>query len=175
MSQLYSPAAIANFFLKRARREGENITQMKLHKLVFYAHGWNLGIFERPLLNETVQAWKYGPVVPSLYYEFLEYGSAPIDRLAGVWDPETDLQTDDKDTLWLLDRVWQVYGKFSASQLSALTHEPGSPWDQTWSQAEGIKKEISNGLIQNYFAEKASVNAAQALAHVDARESALQQ
>ena len=163
MRSAYSPAAIANFFLKRAAREGKPITQMKLHKLVFYAHGWTLGILERPLLNETVQAWKYGPVVPSLYYEFLEYGSTPIDRLATELDPEADLRTEDKDVLALLERIWQVYGAFSAAQLSAKTHEPGSPWDRTWRESCGIKTEIPNKLIREFFAEKA-------LANRDARE-----
>src|SRR5580698_6281331 len=80
--QTYSPSAVANFYLKKAKHECMPLTQMKLHKLIYFAHGWGMGITHKPLLNETVQAWQFGPVVPSVYREFVEYGSRPIDRLA---------------------------------------------------------------------------------------------
>ncbi len=35
----YSPRAVANFFLRK-----RCLTQMKLYKLLCYAHGWHLGI-----------------------------------------------------------------------------------------------------------------------------------
>lgn len=61
----YESKAIANFFLQRQR-----LTQVRLHKLVYFAHGWHLGLNRGPLLDEAIQAWRYGPVVPSLYEEF---------------------------------------------------------------------------------------------------------
>ena len=59
----YTAKAIANYFLKhrkRFKRKGP-ITQMKLHKLVYFAHGWHLALKGEPLIDETLQAWDYGP------------------------------------------------------------------------------------------------------------------
>lgn len=77
MLPTYHAKAVANFFLKRGHP-----TQMKLHKLLYYAHGWHLGFTGEPLLDEAIEAWAYGPVVPSIYQELKMLGSAPIDRLA---------------------------------------------------------------------------------------------
>ena len=65
----YPPSAVANFFLSKS----DEITQMQLHKLLYYAHGWYLAVVGKPLLNEMIGAWKHGPVVPSLYYDLKKF------------------------------------------------------------------------------------------------------
>lgn len=41
---------------------------MQVIKMAHIAHGYSLAIHNEPLVDEAVEAWKYGPVVPSLYY-----------------------------------------------------------------------------------------------------------
>lgn len=136
---------------------------MKLHKLVFFAHGWHLGLTEEPLLDEVVQAWRYGPVVPSLYHEFKWFLADPIDGLAvrsslrrtiaPTVDPEDDFVSR------LLNKVWSSYGQFSAASLSAMTHEADSPWSVVKRQNRGARRvEIPNSLIAQYFQRKAQEN-----------------
>jgi uncharacterized phage-associated protein len=55
---------------------------MKLIKTVFIAHGFYLASKDKPLVNEFVQAWKYGPVIDSVYHEFKGLGHKPIKFLA---------------------------------------------------------------------------------------------
>ena len=55
----YDAKSIANFFIDRAKESGETLTQMKLHKLIYYAHGWHLALTGEPLIDEPVQAWNY--------------------------------------------------------------------------------------------------------------------
>ena len=74
---------MANYFLAKYR-----LTQVKLHKLLYYAHGWHLGFQEKPLLDETLEAWRYGPVVPSIHREFGRFGATPIDCSAMEFDPQ---------------------------------------------------------------------------------------
>lgn len=167
MPALYSPKAVANHFLGlRHERKRGPVTQMKLHKLVYFAHGWHLGIKETPLLDEMVEAWDYGPVVPTLYYEFKAFGADPINRLAAdfnhlthAYDIVPQVHSSDTFVLELLDRVWEVYGVMSAGQLSALTHRTGSPWTATRNEHPGIRRvDIPNRLIQQYFANKVKEN-----------------
>jgi uncharacterized phage-associated protein len=144
----YDTKAIANYFLDLAQAEGKPLSPMKLQKLVYFAHGWYLGLTGKPLLDEAVQAWSFGPVIQSLYKEFLEFGACDIDRIARtrVFTESPDIldwkwsyhepslkesSNKDKDFVeHLLKRIWEVYSGYSAAQLSNLTHEPGSPWDQ---------------------------------------------
>jgi uncharacterized phage-associated protein len=163
--------AIANYFLDVANAAGAAVTPMKLQKLVYFSHGWNLAITEEPLINETVEAWRWGPVVPSLWGELKQYGSGPVSekltRLAKVSPFEFEVVEDTLEsydpplsndqiafTNALLARMWEIYGGLSAVQLSNMTHEDGSPWDQVWKPMADNpirRKDIPNDLIRDYF------------------------
>lgn len=139
----YDAKAVANYFLDLAEASGERLSPMKLQKLVYYAHGWNLGLTGRPLLDEEVQAWSFGPVIRSLYNEFREFKADAITRKAEEYECDQDGEIlarqprlddypdgDAEFTRKLLRRIWDVYRGFSAVQLSNLTHAPGTPWDR---------------------------------------------
>src|SRR4051812_39910789 len=74
----YPAAAIANEFLRLAKEDKAQISPLKLQKLVYFAHGWYLALAGKPLIEERVQAWQFGPVIPTLYREFKRYGNSPI-------------------------------------------------------------------------------------------------
>lgn len=150
MEKAYSATTIANYFIKKASDEGEDITLMKVSKLVYIAHGWCLALLNRPLVSEPVQAWKFGPVIEGIYHEFKRYGNQPIDMMAIA----EEIANEDKDTKPLLDRVWQLNKKHTAFQLSNWTHIKGSPWDQIWTETDGSRNQvIPNELIKEYFSK----------------------
>lgn len=159
----YSPIEVANWFIRHAEKNGERLDPMKLLKLVYLAHGWHLAVRDEPLINETVEAWQHGPVVPSVYHRFKQYGSRPIDRPAKEYRAhegqlvEPMVVPGDAETTDVLERVWQVYGPLSGLSLSALTHQPGSPWDEAWRDAQRKGKvrgmDIPDAAIQRHFVE----------------------
>jgi uncharacterized phage-associated protein len=64
----YPASLIAQLFVNRAIKEGNPITQMKLQKMVYVAHGLYLASHNEPLIKENFQAWRFGPVVPDIYH-----------------------------------------------------------------------------------------------------------
>lgn len=148
---IYTPRQIADFFLYIGK-EDQSMTPMKLIKLVYIAHGWSLGLYNEALITESPQAWKYGPVIPSLYDEFRQYGNQKI----AVTVDENPIQ-DDK-TNRLLQKIWNTYGKYTAIELSAMTHEPETPWSIIWEKAKKQYKTfnltIPNSLIQEHYISK---------------------
>ena len=142
---------------------------MKLHKIIYFAHGWHLAIRNNPLLDEMVEAWEYGPVIPTLYHEFKEYGSKEIPRTATDWNQATDdfdiipeVDPEDRFVLSLLNKIFDVYGPMTALELAALTHEKGSPWNETRDKNPGIKHvDIPNEMIRDYFIKQAESDALQ--------------
>lgn len=126
----YALNTIANTFIRKAREEGRgDLTPMKLLKLVYIAQGWSLGINNQPLFAEEVEAWKYGPVIPALYHQIKKYRSRPIEAELPQLTQGEHIHEDDQR---LLDRVWETYGQHDGITLSSITHQPGTPWDQTW-------------------------------------------
>lgn len=142
---------VAAYFLRRANEEGKVLTPMQVQKLVYLAHGWHLAITGEPLINEQVEAWQYGPVIPSLYHEYKKFGAQPI-TVASVHDfhPPDDLRP-------ILEKVWEVYKDFTGSQLSAMTHKRGTPWRQVIAKYSGrsipMGTDIPREDIEAHFRE----------------------
>lgn len=154
--------AVANHFLDFGRTRKNEISPLKIHKLVYVSHGWHLALSGgEPLVSdEYVEAWPYGPVFPSVYHEFKHYGAAPILDYATDFElmgrtfklVTPRVETDDINAVALLGRVWKVYGDFSGTQLSGMTHAPGTPWDIVWKKSEGMRNvHIPNELICRHY------------------------
>lgn len=164
--QPYSPKAVANALLRIAEQSGSNdITPMKLQKLIYYAHAWSLAIYNSPLINNEIQAWTYGPVIEDIYHEFKRFGNSPISGRATELEyidgqltfitPEID--DNDQQAISLINEVWRIYGQLSPIQLSNLTHTPDSPWYEVAKQYSfDIPRNVTipNELIQAMFKAK---------------------
>ena len=67
---------VALYFLFRAREleAGDTISNLKMQKLLYYAQGHFLATYKKPLFDDKIEAWKYGPVVKEVYDKFKIYG-----------------------------------------------------------------------------------------------------
>jgi uncharacterized phage-associated protein len=160
-----SPFSIANFFIRKSFDTGVEVTPMKLIKLVYLAHGWHLGLNKLPLLSEPVMAWRYGPVIDSLYHYFKHFGTQQITSFAYGSDKSPFQLNNPEQITPLLERIWEVYHGYNGIQLSALTHENGSPWAQVWQDSfnrSNTNKLIPNQLIQKYYEQQIHGKAAAA-------------
>ncbi|MEA3533142.1 Panacea domain-containing protein [Rhizobium sp. CC-YZS058] len=155
----YTPQHIANYFLERAEREGVRVSPLKLIKLVYIAYGWNLALVGDKLFDEPIEAWQHGPVIPSIYHEFKEFGSSGINRRAYDLDLETletfapQIREDDEVTRLVLDRVWAAYKRFTGWQLREKTHEAGSPWSNVYRE-NVLGVTLNDADIKSHFVDK---------------------
>lgn len=161
MTPPYSTLAVANYFVQKGHDESLPVDPMKLQKLIYFAHGWHLAVTGEPLIDETVEAWQYGPVIPTVYHTFKRYGRYPITAPGMDFDGESFYcpalpAAAEEESLAVLDRVWETYGRrFTGIQLSNLSHEAGSPWQITWDRAQQAGKlrgtDIDDRLIEDFF------------------------
>jgi len=136
---------VANYFLQN----WGDISPMKLIKLTYIAHGWHLGIIESPLIDENAEAWKYGPVIPSLYHKYKIFGGNSIS-----FGYDHPVKFQDEKVKDLLNKIWEVYGGLTGVQLSAKTHKEGTPWSITWDNVKktgAMSLQISDDLIKSYY------------------------
>lgn len=146
-------SAVANEFLEKS----DEISVLKLVKLCYIAQGFSLAILDRPIFDDDkIEAWKYGPVVPSIYHEFKHFGRKNItskSEYATLNDDfnfitETPVLTDENDKK-IIQIVWNMYGKFSGNELVTMTHKKGTPWDLVYRRNEN--EIIPNELISKYY------------------------
>lgn len=158
----FSALAVANFFVGRALAESERyLTNMALQKVLYFADGEYIAEKRQPLFDDRIEAWQYGPVVPTVYHEFKRFGAQPILEKATaleiednmsmrLWTPEIPASEDtDSDRKFLKD-IWRRYGKRRAIELMKESHRVDGPWYQVRSEAG---KEITPERMFDFFSQ----------------------
>ena len=120
---------------------GENLTNLKLQKLLYYEQGYHLAAFDTPLFDAKVEAWMYGPVVPEAYDYYQHFGANPLP----LEEPVITL-TDEEEELFAM--VYDAYRDFSAIGLLNKTHNE-YPWASM--KQYGRVEEISLGSMKAFF------------------------
>ena len=154
--------SVANYFIDLAKEEGEPIQLLGLVKRVYIAHGFALALLGHGLLDprfDKVEAWKYGPVIPSVYHSFKQNKDKPITEKAVVLELDKNDQEifpmpsldkkENKDEIAVVKMVWERYKSFSGGELVSLTHEKGTPWQLCFKPGENI--EIPDELTKAYY------------------------
>lgn len=146
---MVSAISVANEFIRLGKEENNFFTPMQLLKLVYIAHGWMLGFFGKPLINEDVEAWKYGPVIPELYQEVKNYGREKVRNEISSW-PIPSRQSLNEEEKSVIHFVYKKYGNLDGIRLSMITHQKDTPWSDIFSH-EGWGDVIPNDLIRNHY------------------------
>lgn len=134
---------VANYFLATLGAQPESdLTPMKLQKLCAYSQALALALLDRPIFAEKIEAWPYGPVIPTVYRQFSEYSRRIIPR-QGLSGEHARAPFSDEEK-FVLELCKNYYGIFSASELSNRSHRdfPGQ---------FGSKKIIENDAIKKAF------------------------
>ena len=140
---------VANYFLsKTIDEEDSKITNLKLQKLLYYAQGFHLALFEKELFNEPIEAWMHGPVSPDAYQLFKKFGAniIPCDECNEKFD-----EIFSQEQIELLDEVYNIFGQFSGWKLRDMTHE-----EPTWINNKDTANEISKDEMKEYFKTRVS-------------------
>lgn len=148
----YSPLDIAKWFINRVDRSaGDSITHLKLQKLLYYTEAWWLANKGAPLFKEDMQAWTHGPVLPSVWHEYKDFGWQSLDPIDGFDFKHKELEG-------YLNLVYEKYGKYNAKQLEELTHRE-DPWKKTRGILPVEAKctvPIDKELIRTFYAARLS-------------------
>ena len=139
---------VANHILKHDRR----FDLLQLIKLCYLSYGWYLAYHDDLLFREKIEAWRYGPVIPELYYALKHIGkplpTKCLESLVDEGDPEFS-----NDMKKLVSAVIDYYGQYKGVELSALTHKRGSPWHKTYKGEKYLGVLISRDVIKAHFDE----------------------
>lgn len=139
---------VANFFLKIVERDlGSTITHLKLQKLLYYAQGYHLAKYNKPIFKEDFQAWAHGPANPEIYNCYKKYGSSSID------DFPTELYEFDEETIKFLSKIWNTFGIYDGKYLEELTHNE-KPWKNArkgYEPGEKCDVVITKKVMQDFF------------------------
>ena len=148
--------AVANYFIELSERDEVPLHLLGLVKRVYIAHGFSLAITGRSLVDprfDRIEAWRYGPVIPSVYHSFKHNKYDAITEKAVIWNSvkeKFDVPVlENEDDKKLVDLIWKRYIQLSDRDIVELTHEPGTPWSMVY--VEGENRLIPDERTKDYY------------------------
>ena len=126
-----------------------DVTPLKLQKLLYYVQGYSLALTGKPAFSDKIKAWKYGPVVDSVYQEYKKY-----DRGIIPYEAISDEEIYDETLKEIVRLVLLDKNCYSGETLARATHKE-APWRNSYKGSYGgiyVNEEISEPLIKEYFA-----------------------
>lgn len=136
----YKAVDVARQMVKLSIENKLWITNLQLQKILYftwmdYYEAYRIRLFD----DRHFEAWKYGPVVGDVYYEYW----LNVSRLIFITkEPESDMS---KVSDFLLKSL-ETYHVKSAKELMKMVQEPCSPWHLCY--IEGRKEEIPFSLME---------------------------
>lgn len=136
----YKAVDVARKLVQLSIENGLWITNLQLQKILYftwidYYKECKGHLFE----DKPFEAWKYGPVVKDVYYEYW----LNVARLIFITkEPEEDMSGVSDFLLKSLRK----YRSKSARELVEMSHKPGSPWEECY--VPNKKEEIPFSMIE---------------------------
>lgn len=123
---------------------GEPISNLQLQKFLYYEQGIYLAMYSKPLFENEIQAWRYGPVVPDVYYWFNINLS---NKIRGGNNTSNKLE---KEAIDVIEYVADELISISPFDLVEQTHRE-APWKEAY--IKGFNEVILPDTIREFFIE----------------------
>ncbi|MDR1164651.1 MAG: DUF4065 domain-containing protein [Deltaproteobacteria bacterium] len=159
-----SAAAVTNWFIDMNREPRVDLTRLKVQKLLYFAQGWHLAYFDSPLFEDNIHAWRFGPVVETIYQALKFRGKEEIIKayVPGYAFEAGNFRMEDAPRLTFasdeiksfVESFWGQYSGLPPWHLVTSSHMEGSPWHQVTSSPKYDRYTnslIPSGLIRSYF------------------------
>lgn len=135
-------------------------THLKLEKLVYLCYADYLCFYGKRLFIDDIYAFKYGPVIKTVYEKYKGNGSSVLDDeqvFTQIGElPATGRILFSKDGIEKMESIRSTlfrYSKFSSTELVDITHRQGSPWAKTY--IDGSNEKIIDAVIlKNHTVEQ---------------------
>lgn len=138
---MYHAIQIAHFIIDYCSNISRPVSNLELQKIMYFLQM----VFMREnngneLIIDDFCAWKYGPVIPSVYSLYSGYGGNLISNFYNCSDI-------DSYTAQFMQPLIERLESKGPWELVDLTHKAGTPWHQIFNNGLGNGSVIPKGLI----------------------------
>lgn len=137
----YTASTIAKHIINYCYDNDVSISNLKLQKLLYFAWIACYKKMEMYLFDDEICAWKLGPVIPDVYFEYCVFGGKPIYR------KYEDAESLEEKTQITLEEFLDDTAKVPASALVKQSHSIGGAWDTIYKNGQGNHAPIPYSMI----------------------------
>ena len=102
------------------------------------------------MFKDEFHAWPSGPVIPSVYDEFVQFQSGEMLPIAG---DKSDRTTPEMDAV--LDFVFEKTKEMDTIDIIKKSHEPSGPWEKAYDENDiNHRQVISKQSMYEYYKGK---------------------
>ena len=135
---------LALYIVNKCMNEGCPVTNLQLQKILYYIQVEFLKKKGVLIFEDSIEAWKFGPVIPRVYFAYSHFGAMPIycDSNSAI----DNISIHDKA---LIDSVTNSKKDLPPWALVTDTHMPGKAWSRAYTQ-NGSGSVISTDDMRKY-------------------------
>lgn len=145
-------AKVTDYIISKGVKEGNLLTNKRIQKLIYYIQAWHLAINNKPIFDDTIEAWVHGPAIRSIYEMYRANAWLPISKVA---NPKIADELE-PDTVQFIDRIFLAYSKYDTATLEYMTHAE-TPWQEARKGLEANEissNEITQDSMKEYYAKR---------------------
>ena len=136
---MYKAIDVAKYVVTKCMRDKCPVSNLQLQKILYYIQKDFLSRGE-PAFSDDIEAWKFGPVVPNVYYHFCGSGAMPISISF------ENISIAPKDAEYI-DAIIEAKRNMNPWELVDETHKENGAWHQIYYN-EGESSVIPLDLIR---------------------------
>lgn len=115
--------SVANYVIAYGMKIGHPVNNLQLQKILYYIQVHFLKKKGIPFFKEEIEAWQFGPVIPTVYYQYAAFGPAPITMFK---TQKIDLEQEEKKDL---EQIVKEKAILSLLEIVADTNKKWKAWD----------------------------------------------
>ena len=137
--------AAANYIIEKTNKYNEgkplvdqiSMTCKRLQKLLYFSEvEYMKANGGKQMFSDDFYAWPSGPVIPSVYYQFMQYQTGNMEPVSGNHTPL------DSDMMKVIDNVFEHTKNKGTSELVKESHVLGGPWSHAFNVNDPEHKQI---------------------------------
>lgn len=115
--------SVANYVIAYGMKIGHPVSNLQLQKILYYIQVHFLKKKGIPFFKDEIEAWQFGPVIPTVFYQYAAFGPAPITMFK---TQKIDLKQEEKKDL---EQIVKEKAILSLLEIVADTNKKGKAWD----------------------------------------------
>lgn len=115
--------SVANYVIAYGMKIGHPVSNLQLQKILYYIQVYFLKKKGIPFFKDEIEAWQFGPVIPTVYYQYAAFGPAPITMFK---TQKIDLEQEEKKDL---EQIVKEKAILSLWEIVADTNKKWKAWD----------------------------------------------
>lgn len=115
--------SVANYVIAYGMKIGHPVSNLQLQKILYYIQVYFLKKKGIPFFKDEIEAWQFGPVIPTVYYQYAAFGPAPITMFK---TQKIDLEQEEKKDL---EQIVKEKAILSLLEIVADTNKKWKAWD----------------------------------------------